>query len=278
MTAPNRLTDSRIQLHYAIQGIASAGMALGTPRPDGSQIAAVWSPELNCFVGQPLIGARVVYVALEPVALTSLILDEQYRAIATLPLTHQSLPAMMDWHRAELTRLGFRVPPLALLDYPADFPVHPVAFGAPFGGTVAGDRQALSAYYAQSRLLLQGVVAAQAQASPLHIWPHHFDMATLITVSGTGEWARTIGVGLSPGDRSYDQPYWYVTPWPAPPPDTLPRLSLGAWQIEGWVGAVLRATDLDHKPPGPMQPVVQTFLDEAIEVCHAVLDSVVYGS
>jgi hypothetical protein len=77
-------------------------------------------------------------------------------------------------------------------------------------------------------------------------WPHHFDIATLLPgpAAGGGAQQRTIGVGLSPGDASYGEPYWYVTPWPyPPPPEQLPALpGGGAWHRRGWFGAVLTAT------------------------------------
>ena len=49
---------------------------------------------------------------------------------------------------------------------------------------------------------------------------------------GTVESARTIGVGLSPGDENISEPYFYVTPWPYPPPAKLPKLpEIGAWYV-----------------------------------------------
>ena len=57
----------------------------------------------------------------------------------------------------------------------------------------------------------------------MRTWPHHYDSATLILLdpAETGEDARSINVGMSPGDGSYAEPYWYVTPWPPPPEKTI---------------------------------------------------------
>jgi hypothetical protein len=55
-------------------------------------------------------------------------------------------------------------------------------------------------------------------------WPHHFDIATLLSLGrGDPEGAAAIGIGMSPGDAYYPQPHFYISPWPAPPADALPR-------------------------------------------------------
>ena len=50
---------------------------------------------------------------------------------------------------------------------------------------------------------------------------------------------------MTPGDDSYPDPYVYVTPWPYPEVDDLPKLPPPAtWHTVDWVGAVLTADDL----------------------------------
>ena len=263
---------SRIQLHYAIQFIAASGMALGKPQPDGSQMALDWSPEITGFIGQEITGVRSFYLALEPTTLTSHILDQQQQAIASLPLHGKTMASALAWHHAELTKLGVDADKIAFLEYPDDFPDHPLAHGAVFDASDEANRSAVAAYFAHTRPLLQDIVNARSVASPLRIWPHHFDMATLITLTGTGEAARTIGVGLSPGDRSDDQPYWYVTPWPSPSEEQLPALSGGNWHTEGWIGAILTAAEVGDPTLDTTQQAIKAFLEEAVSVCYDLLE------
>jgi len=54
-------------------------------------------------------------------------------------------------------------------------------------------------------------------ASDVLCWPHHFDIATLVTFASD----RSSSVGLSPGDGSYDEPYYYVNVHPQPDPAQL---------------------------------------------------------
>jgi hypothetical protein len=96
----------------------------------------------------------------------------------------------------------------------------------------------------------------------------------LITLdAGVGsEEARSIGVGFSPGDGSYDQPYFYVTPWPYPDTEDLPSLTAGAhWHREGWTGAVLTAERLISVPFAEQQRTAHEALERAVSACREVL-------
>ena len=56
--------------------------------------------------------------------------------------------------------------------------------------------------------------------------------------------ARTVGVGLCPGDDDIPEPYFYVTPHPRPAPGRGPvELPAGRWNERFWFGAVLRGSD-----------------------------------
>lgn len=107
-----------------------------------------------------------------------------------------------------------------------------------FAADLAG-LAALGTMYATAAKLLEEVCARHPEAGPVRCWPHHFDIATLFD-RGEG---RTLGIGFLAGDTQIDEPYWYVTPWPYPPVASLPPLTLGSWNTDGWVGAVLRDTD-----------------------------------
>ena len=56
--------------------------------------------------------------------------------------------------------------------------------------------------------------------------------------------ARSIGIGMSPGDHYYPQPYFYVSPYPLPKGAALPPLALGHWHTEGFTGAVALAESI----------------------------------
>ncbi|HAG82957.1 MAG TPA: hypothetical protein DCL61_17800 [Cyanobacteria bacterium UBA12227] len=269
------LTESRQQLHYAIQFLAATGNALAEPQPDYSHTSLGWNPELNVFVGSLIQGETSFQVALDPVSLTSLILDEQGNKIAALPLHKKTLVEGLNWHKNEISKLGADASKITLLSYPPDdFPDHPVAHGTPFDASKESERSELVAYYANTYELLQEIIAITEDSSPIHIWPHHFDMATLISLPSTkdGE-EKTIGIGLSPGDTSYDEPYWYVTPYPYPKIDEFPSLEgNGFWHKQNWVGAVLTASNLaKNVTEKAQQSQVRSFVHSALNESKVLL-------
>ena len=155
-----------------------------------------------------------------------------------------------------------------------EMPRHPVGEGASFSEAGTEARAELAAWFANATASVHAAVADDRRASRVRCWPHHFDVASLITLDAHAdpEQARSIGVGFSPGDASYDQPYFYVTPWPYPPKEALPPLAAGAsWHTEGWTGAVLTAEQLISKPSDRQSAVVQEALASAVSACRALL-------
>ena len=269
---PKSLTESRLQLHYAIQFAAAVGNFLTESKPDASHASLTWNSELNLFVSGIVATKKPFQVALEPVSLTSIILDTQGKKLAEFSLGKKTMEQGMNWLKREIASLGADGEKLTFVSYPDDFPDHPLARGTPFNETQEVQRQELTAYYANTNLLLQEIVSTTEGASPIRIWPHHFDLATLISLPYTqkGE-AMSIGVGLSPGDSSYDQPYWYVTPWPYPDPANLPELDGGgSWHTQDWVGAILSASQLSQGDE--QQAQVKAFLQSAVKALLALLE------
>jgi hypothetical protein len=67
---------------------------------------------------------------------------------------------------------------------------------------------------------------------------------------------------MSPGDGSFTQRYFYVSPWPYPDASTLPVLGSGRWHTQGWVGAVLTSDEILSETD--QQKFVEDFVQEAI--------------
>jgi hypothetical protein len=272
---PQDLTEGRLQLHYAIQFMAATGAALAEPLPDYSHTSLEWRPDLAVFVGAPIRATEAFRVALEPIHLMSLLLNRQGETIANLSLDQKTLAEGMDWHKSEIAKLGADASKIELLSYPPDdFPDHPLAHGAVFESEQNETaRQECTAYYANTHKLLQEVMNDTEDISPIQIWPHHFDMAVLISLPGKkGGEPMTIGMGLSPGDKSYSEPYWYVTPYPYPNSEKLPGLEgHGFWHTEHWVGAVLPASTLTQDSAQAQEEQVRSFLRSAQKASEDLL-------
>ena len=271
--APQSLTETRLQLHYAIQFMAAVGNFLTDPQPDYSHASLTWNSELKVFISGLVTTQKPFQVALEPVSLTSLVLDAEGNKLAEFFLPQKTLDEVMNWLKQTIKPLGADIAQLTWVNYPDDFPDSPLASGATFQDTDRAQRQELTAYFANTNSILQAIAANTEGASPVRIWPHHFDIATLISLPFTQkDESVSIGVGMSPGDSSYDRPYWYVTPWPYPDPATLTELaSGGTWHTEGWVGAILTASQLSQDDK--QQEKLAAFLDSAISASRSLLET-----
>jgi hypothetical protein len=102
-------------------------------------------------------------------------------------------------------------------------------------------------------------------------WPHHFGIATLLSLGGGDpEKAAAIGIGMSPGDAYYPQPYFFISPWPAPPVEALPRLCVpGHWHTLGFVAAVAIGEELLSIPEP--RAGIGRFIDAAIAIARRLL-------
>ena len=270
---PAALVDTRVQLHWAAQVVAAAGSALHPPRPDTGHSNLGWLAWRGLLAGRPVLEPPV-RLALDLADPALVLLDGAATAeIDRIPVAGATLDELFSWATAALAAAhGGPLPqPLARPRY--DLPAHPVAEGARFAPDPAAAAE-LGRWLASADAALGRIAATAAPtASDVRCWPHHFDLATLITLEGSGEDARTIGVGLSPGDGGYAEPYWYVTPWPYPAADApLPALPSGHWHREGWTGAVLTGTGTVAAGGADEQAAaVAAFLDAAVAACRATL-------
>ncbi len=167
---PQDLTESRLQLHYAIQFIAATGSALAEPLPDYSHTSLEWHPQLEMFVGAIIPTKKPFRVALEPISLTSIILDKQGNTLAAFPLHQKTMDEGLSWLKSEIVKLGADADKVVFLSYPPDdFPDSAIAHGAAFDASEESARQELKHYYVNTHQLLQEIVATNEDASSIHI-------------------------------------------------------------------------------------------------------------
>ncbi len=275
---PKELATARLELHWAAQAAAAVGKLLLPPAADFSQQSFTWDDRARALVQGPVAAARPFRSALtfDPPALA--LLDTEGAELARLPLSGHTLEEADTWlERALEALLGQPLP--APLDRAAALAAHPLGDGGSFshGGPAFAE---LARWFADGAALLGERAAAAPGGGAVRCWPHHFDLAAPIALdppdspaTGPPENARTITLGLSPGDEARPAPYLYVTPWPPPAdmaPQDLPLLPAGgAWNTAGWMGAVLEAEALVAAGPGPAQREAATaFLDAAIAACR----------
>jgi hypothetical protein len=267
---PLQLSQARVQLHYAIQPLAATAAALCEQKEDSSHLALYWDINLG-FVTQVINSVQSCRIVLDPITLSLEIVSDKDQVISVFNLSDRTLSEAFNWIRTVVKGLGGAAELITPISYPLDdFPDSDLARDGKFN--LGSPTSVLADYYETANNILQEIAKNEEGASPVRIWPHHFDFATLITLQdpGNGE-SLTVGVGLSPGDSGYDQPYWYVTPYPYPEDiSNLPTLEgNGTWHTSHWVGAVLTASQ--YGEPTSSTEQVKSFVNSAIAACKDLL-------
>ncbi len=274
--APGALTDAKLQTHWAAQLLTAAADAYAEPADDDSHTNLRWVGSRGALVGRPLGSADGPCLALRIRDLTVQLLDPTLAPLEEISLDRTDLTSararLSRTLSAHLGRVGVKT--IALREYA--MPEHPVGKGADFDLSKEPAFAELGRWYANSAQALGALVEKTEGASPPRCWPHHFDIATLITVESAKNdgFAKTIGVGMTPGDGSYAEPYWYVTPYPYPETTTLqPLADGGRWHREGWFGAVLTASELLKGAPDAQaqRDRTETFIGGAASACRELL-------
>jgi hypothetical protein len=262
---PVRLSATRVQAHHATQWLARTARAYVPARPDDSHTSLGWDDAFGGFMSHPLpdgtrLGLRFADLSL------ALCGPDAGPPTDVFPLAGRCDPDACAWL---MGHAGMRNLDPGALDAPLPY----MLAARPDGGTYAVDAEALSqlaAWFSNAKGALdavRGAIAARKlDAPPVRCWPHHFDLDTLVTVAP----GRTTGVGFEPGDDSYDEPYFYVSVYPAPEVGRLPALSpIGHWHTKNFTAAVAPAQRILAAPD--QGAAVANFLRAATDATIAAL-------
>ena len=268
--SPRQLAPARLLSHHAAQLVAAPGRSLAPPRPDDGHTSLEWTSPRS-LAGQEVPGPRPWRAALRFDGPSLAVLSEGTE-VGRFALQGRTRQAAFEWLVERARDLGVPVERLALAP-PYALAVHPYAEGAAFEAPGDGSLAEVARWFANANRLLRGLADTWPGAAAVRVWPHHFDIGTVLPLAGgQGEQSPSIGVGLSPGDDAVAEPYFYVTPWPPPKPaEPLPELRAGGrWYREGWTGAVLEAGVVVASGAAAAQAeAASAFLTDAVEVLRA---------
>ncbi|HMB54145.1 MAG TPA: hypothetical protein VKU40_12570 [Thermoanaerobaculia bacterium] len=261
----HEVIEARQQLHWAVALLAAVAAAEAEPQADHAHLASSWDARRRRFVGRRTRGG--LRATLQPATLR-LGVEGGAEGAQAFSLTGRTPAAALNWLTAQVEAASGERPRL-ILDR-TGLPGHRLGDGAAFSPPGPAHVE-LVRWYAGAVRLLDAVRADHRGASPVRLWPHHFDVATQLPYGGGGAEARSIAVGMQPGDGWHPEPYFYVLPWP-PPSGRPQRLGSGGfWNTEGWVGAALVAHRLNDRPPERQGTQVAAFVQTAIAVCEELI-------
>jgi hypothetical protein len=271
--SPKELVDARLQLHHAAQIVASAGVTFIEPRPDDSHPNLGWDDATGTLLSHALPGdgARV---GLRIADLSLVLTDARGEITDAFTLEGKTLDDGYTWLAEASTHAGVAMPQGGLVRASYEIPSHATGNGAPFSMQTPAAFEDLARWFANGHHALVEQAAHMAGTSDVRCWPHHFDVGSLsvIATASDGSLAKSIGLGLSPGDEGYAEPYWYVSPWPYPAPESLPALEAGGhWHTEGHTSAILTATHLLAGSAEGQGDRLRAFLESAVEASRRTL-------
>ena len=253
------LAEARRALHHAAQIVASAAVTHLPAEHDDGHTNMEWSASLRALAGRRVGGERPFRLAVRPEGLELLLLDGDGREVEKRALLAATVDAGYAWASAAIERrTGDPARPLAR----PSWSIPPLGRDGLSGADSAALGE-LARWYGDAAHVLQALADDFDGASEVRCWPHHFDIATRLPGGAPG---RTVGVGLSPGDREYPEPYWYVSPYPHPKEPVLPTLPEGGrWHRDGFFAAVLTGSDfLAGGAEGSQERRSRWFLEAAV--------------
>lgn len=248
LTFPDQtdLSHVREQYHQAIQNVAAVGRSFLPPSDEDENANLEWDFDLQRIVGR-WVEANIKFrssISLQKFEVY--LVDEHLQTISSISMQDIRQTDVMVWLEHELSKLGAEFSKLNLT-FPYNIPEYPTAKKEAFHIENMAASQELSRLYHNTALMLKGIMEKEENGSEIKCWPHHFDIAARITLLDTGdpETSRSINMGMSPGDKYYEEPYFYCSPWPYPTKNLIDLSAVHAhWHQDEWVGAVLPVSQL----------------------------------
>ena len=241
-----RLSEARLQSHYAAQWLARAARAYVPPQPDDGHTSLRLDRALDGFVTHPFKNGMRLSLQVTNLSLT--LRDRDGAAVVeSIFLNGRSDSQVRQSLGDKLSKLDLDARALDASS-PYEIPAHAIAQGSHYDaiGSAAALTE-LAVWFSNAELLLDRIqgqlIGRKLAASSVCCWPHHFDLATLTTLPKRDfDAVGYLGVGLSPGDIYYDEPYFYVSMYPKPDSTTLPTLPMfGHWHTHEFMAAIAPA-------------------------------------
>jgi hypothetical protein len=240
-----QLRLARMQAHYAVQWLARTARAYIPPQPDDGHTNLGWDDGFDGFTTHRVSHGTTLGLRIPDLTL-ALLVDR--RITQSFPLHGHGDADARRWLGGQMQALG--LPPSAL-DAPLPYvlPPHPLGQGGCYDATLFAEPLCeLAAWYANGFCalgsIMQRLVERGLPAPAVRCWPHHFDLDCLTSIGNNGAGTpRSIGAGFSPGDKYYEEPYFYISAYPRPEASALPSLpALGHWHTQDFLAALVPAS------------------------------------
>jgi len=168
-----------------VQWLARAARAYVPPQPDDGHTNLGWDDTLDGFTARRLKNRTLLSLKIADLTLVLHGDDERTAGIQSFSLNGRTDAQARQWLGEQRGARGLDA---HALDAPAPYelPAHAVTQGAAYGvADVADALRELSTWFANAELSLvriqRQMVGRKLAASDVRCWPHHFDLATLVS-------------------------------------------------------------------------------------------------
>lgn len=222
-----------------------------------------WIEEAQALASEVVPHERDPFrVAIRPAEAALELLDLQDSVLATCTLEGSSLDEARAWLGRRLEERG--------IEASLPEPDHREVIDSAHRPSLAE----LGRWISNADRVLRSIARHTEEASPVRFDPVTAELSTRIQLKArSGEVPRIVVVGLSCGDASVAEPYFFARPQPVDGQTQLPTLPNGArWVREPSVEAVMPcssvASDLD---PGAQSKRVAAFIEAALPAAHGLV-------
>jgi hypothetical protein len=228
--------------HLAAQWATKAARANLPAKEDDSHSALIWAPETQSMLSQPIAISEVhlrVGLSFPDFALSFAVNDS---APETLSLAGKEISTVDAWLDDQLIQHGLS--PSSAIELPYALPWADDQTLAVLPSPPGANLTPLADWFDRATDVIahikDEIEKLPSPSPPITLcWPHHFDIAALFLLeAGDPEHTKSINIGLSPGDETYGEPYFYVSPWPYANIDDAPPLTVGHWKSDSFAAAI----------------------------------------
>lgn len=259
---PQELGSARVLLAEVggLLGGVEGGGPLGGVEGGGP---LMWLEEEQVLATDLLTGGPEPFrIAFRPAEASLVLLDHLGSVLATRPLEGSGVQAAAEWLRDQIGHHGARLVVPELGHREPVTPAHRAALTE------------LSHWLANAERLLDKLARSTEDATPVRFEAARGELSTHICLAGrSGEPAREVTVGLSCGDASVAEPYFFARPRPVHANGTLPPLPTGArWVREPDLEAVMPCSSVTSDRDAAAQAGrVVAFVEAAVPAAHGLL-------
>ena len=262
----NQLADIRSQLHKSTQLVALAARGQLPESKEDKYASLIWNTEKKLLVSQFFGDQKNIQTAIDFSSFSLVVLVEEI-IYQSFDLNNKTIDEALNWLKGVLQKLLIDTSSLSL-KLPYKF-LEDVLPGDQLHIENTDISSELTIWFDNTFNVLNSFKQNKSKTPDIWIWPHHFDIAMLWELPE----GKSIGMGLSPGDKYIANPYYYISPYPYPNKKDLHEIKpiVGNWHTEDWTGLVLNSSEVLKETAELEENIVFDFLKNGFDISIKLL-------